>query len=112
MSQYTWFVFLQNSKLVLNPDKLKIPYSCKFIIIQPETRLSYKLIEYYTTTNKFFINDFAMWNYRYGFKSTNVSVYWRKLDLNRTRITALMVDYVNGPEEVSKVFVSELFLRI
>lgn len=99
MSKFKWMVFVQNSELTLNPEKLKIPYNCEFVIIRPETTSSYKLVEYYTTTNRFFAHEFGTWNDRFGLKTTNISFYWRRLDLNRTRITTLTID---GVERVSK----------
>lgn len=97
ISRLTWFVFVKNANLVT----LKIPYNCEFIVIQRRNRY-YKLTEFYSFKNKQFRYDFGVYEGDYGLNVTDVSFYWRRLNLNGSRLIA--GDYEEN-EEVSEQIV-------
>lgn len=83
MSRFTWLVFLENRQSVFT-NELIIPYNCEAVIIQKRNEGDYKLTEFYTVKNKPFTYDLAEWSH--GLKITNLSQYYRRLNVNGTEL--------------------------
>ena len=88
LSWFTWILFLDSSKPnIFHIDKI-IPFNCEFIVVQEIQDNIYKLTEVYGLRNKAFTFDFGTWNDGL-LRISNLSFYWRRLNLNETVITAV-----------------------
>lgn len=68
---------------------LIIPYNCEFIIVEAKNS-GYKLTEIYSLKNKTFTFEYGVWDLNQGLKCTDLSFYWRRINLSGVEIKTLV----------------------
>lgn len=76
-------MFVSDIESTVMNSKIKslVPYECEFIIVDTKESM-YKLIEIYNLTNNTFVLQYGEWDFIEGLKSSNLSLYWRRLNIN------------------------------
>lgn len=85
--KFTWLVLVSLKNLTsLDTSQLRVPYNCEFIIAHTTNLNNYKLTEVYKLKDKTISFDYGVWDYRLGLITTNLTFYWRRLNLNHTEL--------------------------
>lgn len=81
-----------------------IPYDSEFIIASQIDMYNFKLYDVYSTSRRLRIaNECGSWNDTFGLKLPEMSIYYRRLDMNQTKFKALSLNFYKPNSYVSKI---------
>lgn len=105
MKKFTWLVLVDwrmSSKE--DEENLLVPYDCEFFLVYPTGLKEYKLVEVYKVKNQIRMFDYGTWDKDSGLKTTEISWYWRRVDLKNLTMVMMGLKYHGEVVSMDEVF--------